>query len=65
MVLMYGVILWDLTIMKRPIDKTPAVVIDDTTGAADFAALNGTALVNGENPNGSFGDYQNIPICKS
>ena len=45
---------------EEPIDHSPAVVIDDTTGAADFAALNGTALVNGENPNGIFGDYQNM-----
>ena len=38
------------------IDYSPAVIIDDSTGAADFANIAGTALINGVDPNGAFGD---------
>ena len=36
------------------IDYSPAVIIDDSAGAADFSNLSGTALMFGDN--GSFGD---------
>lgn len=37
------------------IDKSPAVIIDEDSD--NLAAPNGNNLINGEDPNGSFGDY--------